>query len=128
MYLNIINHKAYTKLCDELDAKLGPIPRTKAIIVGDDFGSPPQICVDFQSHFTGKPIEFIANLSISYIEELIHSSDPTKTETQIHEDVYSAIEGFLEIKLPESVKLAKLEYAKQCDALQAKYKKQNLKT
>ena len=85
--------------------------------------SAPNIYIDFQSQFEGyKPVEFIANLSISYIEELIHASDHTKTETQIQEIVCSAIEGFLEIKLPNALKQYRLSYAKTCDDIQSKNK------
>jgi hypothetical protein len=80
--------------------------------------SPPDVVIDFQSHFEGyKPLEFIANLCVSYIEELVHASDSTKTETQIQEIVCSAIEGFLEIKLSDSLKQYRLKYAKTSDTL-----------
>jgi hypothetical protein len=121
LVLELLNHKDFTELCDKLDAKFGAIPRGGAIIVGYGFGLPPHICIDFQRHFVSdKPIDFIANLCLSYIEELIHSADPTKSETQIQEAVISASEGFLEIKLPDSVKQARLKYAKTCDEIKRK--------
>jgi len=118
--LNLINHKEYTELCDRLDMLFGVIPRTKAIIVGS--GPIAHVCIDFQSHFKGKPNESIVNLCTSYIEELIHSASPLESETQIHEVVCSAIEGFLEVKLPNCVKEERLKYAKTCDEI--KHKKQ----
>ena len=120
LFLNLVNHRAFSELADRLDKKFGKIPRHRAMIVGIA-NSAPYIYIDFQSHFEGyKPIEFIANLCVSYIEELIHASDPTKTETQIQEIVCSAIEGFLEIKLPDSLKQYRLSYAKTCDDIQSK--------
>jgi len=118
LVLNLINHKEYTELCDRLDMLFGVIPRTKAIIVC--FGPIPHVCVDFQNYFKGKPIESVFNLCTSYIEELIHSANPHKSETQIHEVACSAIEGFLEIKLPNCVKEERLKYAKKCDAIKDK--------
>jgi hypothetical protein len=121
LVLNLINHKEYTELCDRLDTLLGAIPRTKAFILCS--GPIAYVCIDFQSHFKkGKPIEFVVNLCTSYIEELIHSANPLKSETQIHGVVCSAIEGFLEIKLPNCVKEERLKYAKTCDEL--KHRKQ----
>jgi len=118
LVLNLINHKEYTELFDRLDMLFGFIPRTKAIIFR--LGSIVNVCIDFDSHFKGKPSQFIANLCVSYIEELIHSANPLKSETQIQEVVCSAIEGFLEIKLPDCVKEERLKYAKTCDEIKHK--------
>lgn len=115
LVLNLINHKEYTELCDRLDMLFGVIPRRKAFILGS--GPIAHVCIDFQSHFKGKPIEFVVNLCTNYIEELIHSANPLKSETQIHEVVCSGIEGFLEIKLPNCVKEERLKYAKTCDEI-----------
>ena len=61
---------------------------------------------------------------MDYMEELIHASDPTnsktqihdaKNETQIHDVLCLSIEGFLEIKLPDSLKQYRIEYANTCD-------------
>jgi len=120
LVLNLINHKEYTELCDRLDTLFGVILRRKAFILGS--GPIAHVCIDFQSHFKGKPIEFVVNLCTSYIEELIHSVNPLKSETQIHEVVCSGIEGFLEIKLPNCVKEERLKYAKTCDEI--KHRKQ----
>lgn len=116
LVLNLINHKEYTELCNGLDKSFGVKPRTKAIIVGSG-NSIANVHIDFESHFKGKPSEFIVNLCISYVEELIHSANPLKSETQIHEVVCSAIEGFIEIKLPDCVKEERLNYAKTCDEI-----------
>src|SRR3990170_5781153 len=95
--LNILDHKDYTELCDKLDS-LCFIPRTKAFIYR--LGSPVlHICIDLQSHLIDSPSTSIATFCASYIEELIHSADPQKSETEISETLCSAIEGFLEIKL-----------------------------
>ena len=104
-----------------MDAIFGAIPRHRAMIVGDRLGSPPQIYIDFQNHIEGyRPAETIVNLCASYMEELIHASDPNKNETQIQDIVCSAIEGFLEIKLPDALKQYRLDYSNTCDELQAK--------
>jgi hypothetical protein len=117
--LNFLNHKDFTELCDKIDAQLGAIPRTKAIIARNNLSPLPQIYIDFEDHFKGKPIEIVANLCVSYIEELIHSSDPSKSETQIHETVCTAIEHFLEIKLSNGIKENRLAYAKKCDEIKS---------
>lgn len=117
--LNLMNHKDYTELCDRLDLLLGKIPRTLAIIV-HKFGKKPEVCVDFETHFafftsTGKPVIFLINLIANYIEELVHSANPFKSETEIHQTVCDALEGFAEIKLTEEIKKKRLEYAKEVD-------------
>jgi len=96
MMLKIIyKNEEYDELCRKLDQIL-PKPRTKAITV--ICGSQACIYIDFQSHFKYKPIDFITNLSISYLEELVHVVNPNKSETEIQEIVCSVIEGFCEIK------------------------------
>lgn len=106
----IYKEKEYAQLCNKLDKEFGPKPRTKAVIVGS--GSEAVINIDFQGHFKSTPIDFIANLSVSYLEELVHSTYPHKSETEIHELVCSVVEGFLEIKLPNSVKKERLRRAR----------------
>ena len=103
--------KEYAELCKKLDEMLGPKPYRKATIVG--YGFKAVIHIDFQRHFPTKPIDFIINLSISYLEELVHYTDPSKSETEIHELVCSVVEGFLEIKLPENVKQERLKLARK---------------
>jgi hypothetical protein len=120
LYLILMNHKDYTKLCDELDLLLGKRPRTLAILVGDYLGNPPTVYVDFEKQFsffeeTGKPINFLINLTASYLEELVHSADPSKSETEIHATICDALEGFAEVKLTEEIKKNRLEYAEKVD-------------
>lgn len=122
LYLNLMNHEDYTKLCDKLDLLLGKRPRTLAILVGDYLGNPPTVYVDFERHFsfferTGKPINFLVNLIASYVEELIHSADSSKSETEIQKIVCDALEGFAEVKLTEEIKKQRLNYAKKVDAI-----------
>lgn len=119
LYLNLMNHEDYTELCDRLDLLLGKIPRTNAIIVYR-FGRTPEVCVDFEKNFsfflsTGKPINFLVNLIASYLEELIHSNDFSKSETEIHQIVCNAFEDFTEVKLTEEIKKQRFEYAKKVD-------------
>lgn len=120
LHLNLLNHESYTKLSDEWDLLLGKIPRRCAFIAGDRFGSPPEIYVDFEKLFsifnsTGQPINFLINLIACYVEELVHSADPSKSETEIHQTVCDALEGFAEVKLTEEIKKNRLEYAREVD-------------
>jgi len=115
-----MNHRAYTKLCDDLDLLLGKRPKTLAILVGDYLGNPPTIYLDFEKTFsffnkTGEPINFLVNLVASYIEELIHSADPSKSETEIQQIVCDAFDGFAEVKLTDEIKEQRLNYAKKVD-------------
>ena len=119
LYLNLMNHKDYTELCDRMDLLLGKIPRTNAIIAYR-FGMTPEVCVDFEKHFsfflsTGKPINFLVNLIASYLEELIHSANFSKSETEIQQIVCDAFEDFTEVKLNEEIKKQRFEYAKKVD-------------
>ena len=102
--------KEYAEFYKKLDEMLGPKPYRKATIVGK--GSKAVIHIDFQSIFEGKPIEFVTNLSIIYLEELVHYTYPSKSETEIHELVCSVVEGFLEIKLPNNFKQERLKRAR----------------
>jgi hypothetical protein len=121
LYLNLMNHKDYTNLCNNLDLLLGKIPRTLAIYVGNTLGFSPEVCVDFETTFsfftsTKMPINFLINLIVSYIEELVHAANPYKSETEIHQTTCEAIEGFTEVKLSEDIKKKRLEYAKLVDS------------
>lgn len=101
--------KEYAEFLKKLDEMSGrPKPYRKATIVGK--GSKAVMHIDFQRHFKNKkPIDFIANLSVTYLEELVHYTDPRKSEMEIHELVCSVVEGFLEIKLPDNVKQERLK-------------------
>jgi hypothetical protein len=105
----IYKKEEYDELCRKLDRVLLK-PRTKAITV--ICGSQAFIYIDFQSHFKNKPLDFITNLSVSYLEELVHVVNPNKSETEIQELVSSVIEGFLEVKLPDEVKQERLKRAR----------------
>jgi hypothetical protein len=115
MQLVIIYKKEeYAELLKKLDETFGARPYTKAVCVVTKGMS--WIYIDFLSHFKGTRIDFIANLSVSFIEELVHSAVyPNKSETDVHELVCSAIEGFLEVKLPDTVREARLKYARKID-------------
>jgi hypothetical protein len=110
----IFDEKEYDELLNKLDRAYGTRPRTKAVIVGVGHSN-AEIFVCFPNHFKNKPIDFIGNLSVSYLEELVHSMYPERGETGIHETLCSAIEGFLEMKLPECIRKKRLEYAEMCD-------------
>jgi hypothetical protein len=129
VFLCFLSHKEYSEFSDKLDAMLGTIPRHRAMTVFS-LNSSPKIYIDFQSHIEGyRPAEFIVSLCMDYMEELIHTSDPTesktqikdtKNETQIQGVLFSAIEGFLEIKLPDALKQYRTNYAKTCDSAKLK--------
>ena len=102
--------KEYAEFLKKLDEMLGPKPYTRAVIVG--YGSKAVIHIDFQGHSPTKPIDFIVKLSTSYVEELVHYTYPSKSETEIHELVCSVVEGFLEIKLPDNFKQERLKRAR----------------
>jgi len=120
LHLNLMTPSDYTKLCDILESSSGKRPRTDAIIVHNKSGVPPEVCVDFEHHFsyfnsTGKPVNFLINLIASYMEELVHSSDLSKSETEINSLLCDAIEGFTETKLADAVKEERLKHAKKFD-------------
>lgn len=105
------NKDEYIKQLKKLDLIFGrPRPYTKAITF--NLGTGANIYINVQDHFKG---DFVVNLCVSFIEELVHIIDPAKSETQIHDIVCSMLEGFLEVKLPESVKDERLRYSKECD-------------
>lgn len=106
----IYKAEEYADLCKALNKMFGPKPYSKAVIVGS--GSGATIYIDFEGHFKRKPIDFIANICVSYLEELVHSAHPKKSETEIQELVCSVVEGFLEIKLPDKVKKERLRQAR----------------
>ena len=110
----IYKKEEYAELLKKLDKVFGARPYTKAVcVVSEDMS---WIYIDFLSHFKGKRIDFIANLSVSFLEELVHSAVyPNKSETDVHELVCSALEGFLEVKLPDTVREERLKYARKID-------------
>lgn len=71
-------------------------------------GTTPNYCIiyiNLESHFGTKTTEnFIIALSSSYLEELFHCDDPKKKHKEFAEPLCSAIERFLEIKLPDEYK------------------------
>jgi len=115
MQLTIIYKKEeYVELWKKYDKIFGTRPMRKAFCVVSKNIS--WIYIDFLSHFQGSQKNFIANLSVNFIEELVHSSVyPNKSETDVHELVCSAVEGFLEVKLPDAFKEARLRYARETD-------------
>lgn len=99
--------KEYAEFLKKLDEMLELKPYRKATIVG--YGSKAVIHIDFQRHLPTKPTDFIISLSVSYLEELVHYTNPSKSETEIHKLVCSLVEGFLEIKLPDNAKQERLK-------------------
>lgn len=102
------NKEEYIKRLKELDLFFGRTrPYTKALTV--NLGTGANIYISIQDHFKG---DFVVNLCVSFIEELLHITDPTKSEIQIHDTVCSMLEGFLEVKLPENIKNERLRYTR----------------
>jgi len=113
MQLAIIYKKEeYVELWKKHDKMFGTRPLRKAFcVVSKDMS---WIYIDFLSHFQGSQKDFIAKLSVSFAEELVHSGAyPNKSETDVHELVCSAVEGFLEVKLSDAAREARLRYARE---------------
>jgi len=105
------NKDEYSKRLSDLDMFFGQSrPYTNTITF--NLGTGVNIYINIQDHLEG---DLIVNLCSSFIEELIHIIDPTKSETQIHNTVCFMLEGFLEMKLSESIKNERLRYSKECD-------------
>jgi len=101
----------YAKLKKKYEKKFGRKVSNKAFIAG--FSHYDVIYINFQSHFEGKTIaNFIVDLCLTFIEELVHSIHPNKSNTEIIELVRSTIEGLLEIKLTDDSKQEYLEQAR----------------
>lgn len=110
----IYNKEEYAILLKKLDKIFGKRPYTIAVCVVSKNMS--WIYIDFSSHMQGSQTDFITNLSFSLIEELVHSGVyPNKSETDVHELVCLGIEGFLENRLSDAVKKARLRYARKID-------------
>lgn len=104
------NKDEYIKMSKKLDLIFGTRPYT--IAQAFNLGSGVNIIISIQDCLKGN---FVANLCISFIEELIHIMDSTKSELQIHDIVCSMLEGFLEVKIPENIKNERLRYSKECE-------------
>jgi hypothetical protein len=113
--LNLLNHKTYTDLWNRLHLCNGALPQTKGFVCGNGYYA--QIYIDLEIYAKGTPTEFVANLSILFLEELFHSVDIHKSENEISASLCKAIEDFLEIKLPDSAKEYRLEYAERIDKI-----------
>ena len=105
------NKDEYIKRLKELDLSFG---RTRLYTMAQTFnlGAGYNIYISIQDHFKG---DFVVNLCVSFIEELIHIIDHKKSEMQIHDTVCSMLEGFLEVKLSEEIKNERLRYSKKCE-------------
>jgi hypothetical protein len=111
----IYKEEEWAELQKKVERVFGPQPYSMAMIIGS--GPNAIINIYVPDHYTGNALSFIVNLCSSYFEELIHSINPEKTETETQEPVWSAIEGFLEIKLSDESKKEGLRRAKLYDSL-----------
>jgi len=74
------------------------------------------VYINLEKHFANPPIETsIINLGLSFLEELIHSSDLFKSETETVELVFSTIRDFLGVELYEETKKEARMRAKRFD-------------
>ena len=105
--------KDYEKRSGQQVSDMAFIDHSKKAILGYDI-----IYINFRNHFENKPIKCsICDLSVSYIEELIHSSDSRKSETETVKLTFSAFKGFLGKELPEEIKQEALKQAKLRDQI-----------
>lgn len=106
----IYKKEEYEELLRELDRRFGARPYTRATcVVGENIS---YIYLYVPSYYKRKRIDFLTNLSMSLLEELIHSAYSAKRETDIQNLCCSAVEGFLEVKLPDAAKDQRLKYAR----------------
>jgi hypothetical protein len=103
----------YDDLIKRLDKSFGKKPYTKAMVVGSPVGI--DMYINVIDHWSKEPANFIVNLCISFIEELVHVIYPMKSETHVHDVVCAMVEEFIEVKLPDDVKAARLKYSKEFD-------------
>ena len=73
------------------------------------------VYINVMDHWSDTSVDFLINLCSSFIEELVHVTYPTRSETQIQDIVSSMLEGFIEVKLPDEVKEARLKNSKKYD-------------
>jgi hypothetical protein len=111
----VYNKDQFDEWLKKLEKIFGKTPYSRATIFKLRYENPIML-INVQDHLVGKPMQFIIDISISFIEELVHLADSEKSETEIHDLVCSMIEGFLEMRLPESVKQERLRIAKEYDA------------
>jgi hypothetical protein len=109
----IYRQSEYHDLFRRLDEIFGKKPYTNAVTVGSPDGN--DIYINVKGLFGGQPADFIVNLCLSFIEGLIHIAYPRKSETQVHDIVCTIVEEFIEIKLPDDVKEARMKYSKELD-------------
>jgi hypothetical protein len=114
----IHSEKEFSQLQKDYEERYGEKPSDMAFIdclnrsvLGHDI-----IYINVKSHFGNKPeLSSIVDLCVSYFEELIHSSDPSKPETKTVELVFCTVEGFLGIELSEETKLKAVKRATLVD-------------
>jgi hypothetical protein len=110
--ITFYNKEKYMKLYEELNLICGVRPYTGATTY--NLGNGWNIGINVQEYYSNTPVDFTINLCVSYIEELTHIIYPTKSELEVHDLLCDLIDDFLEMKLPEEVKKARLNYAKKC--------------
>jgi hypothetical protein len=103
----------YDDLIRRLGESFGKKPCRRAMVVRTNEGI--NIYINVMDHWSDTSIDFLINLSSSFIEELVHIIYPMRSETQIQDIVCTMLEGFIEVKLPDEVKEARLKNSKKYD-------------
>ena len=103
----------YKDLIKRLSESFGKKPYRRAIVMRTDEGA--NIYINVIDHWSDTPVDFIINLCSSFIEELVHI-----IYIQIQDIVCTMLEGFIEVRLPEKVKEARLRNSKKYDELNRK--------
>ena len=102
---------------DDLIRRLGKSfekkPYRRAMVMRTNEGI--NVYINVMDHWSDTSVDFLINLCSSFIEELVHVIYPIRSETQIQDIVCTMLEGFLEVKLPDEVKEARLKNSKEYD-------------
>jgi hypothetical protein len=100
-------------LIRKLEECFGKKPDRRAMVVRTSEGI--DLYINVLDHWSDAFVDFIINLCSSFIEELVHVIYPLSSETQIQKIVCTMLEGFIEVKLPDEVKEARLKNSKKYD-------------
>jgi len=103
----------YDDLIRRLGENFGKKPYRRAMVVRAN--EEINVYINVMDHWSDTSVDFLINLCSSFIEELVHVTYPTRSETQIQDIVSSMLEGFIEVKLPDEVKEARLKNSKKYD-------------
>ena len=103
----------YNDLVKRLGKSFGKKPIRRAMVMRRDEGI--DVYINVLDHWSDTSFDFIINLCSSFIEELVHVIYPMRSESEIQDIVCSMLEGFIEVKLPDEVKEARLKNSMEYD-------------